>query len=158
MPEVERLQKYLLLIRRCVGWTAAEFGEKIGVTRQTINNLEGNKSAKYHLSKTQYLAIRKVLDDEIALSPDDTEMLQTILEILVDHPEKYPKTERETVCAKANMIVPSILAKSSTRIDVSKDWMKSLKAGVMGISVAALVLVAPVTTRIVMEMLKGNEK
>ena len=39
----DRLQQNLLLIRRCVGWTAIELGEKIGVTRQTINNLEANK-------------------------------------------------------------------------------------------------------------------
>ncbi len=36
MNEIERLQEYLLLVRRTVG----EFGKRIGVTRQTINNLE----------------------------------------------------------------------------------------------------------------------
>ena len=39
MDEIIRMQEYLLLIRRTVGWTAEEFGEKIGVTRQTINNI-----------------------------------------------------------------------------------------------------------------------
>ena len=38
MNEIERLQDKLLLIRRTVGWTAEEFGDRIGVTRQTINN------------------------------------------------------------------------------------------------------------------------
>lgn len=50
MNEIERLQEHLLLIRRAVGWTAEEFGERIGVTRQTINNLEarprGNGNVK----------------------------------------------------------------------------------------------------------------
>ena len=41
MNEIERMQKYLQLIRRAVGWSAEEFGERIGVTRQTINNIEG---------------------------------------------------------------------------------------------------------------------
>lgn len=40
MNEIERMQKYLLLIRRTVGWSAEEFCERIGVTRQTINNIE----------------------------------------------------------------------------------------------------------------------
>jgi transcriptional regulator with XRE-family HTH domain len=157
LPEIERLQQYLLLIRRCVGWTAAEFGDRIGVTRQTINNLESNNIEKYRMSKTQYLAIRKVLDDEISSSPGDTEMLQTILEILVDHPGNYNAEDRETVLAKANMVAPAILAKSSTREDVSKDWMKSLKAGLLGVSVAALVIVSPVAAKTIVKMLKGRK-
>lgn len=154
MKEIERLQQYLLLIRRCVGWTATEFGDRIGVTRQTINNLESNNTKKFRLSKTQYLAIRKVLEDEIVASPDDTEMLQTILEILVDHPDCYSAEDRETVLAKANMVAPSILAKASTREDVSKDWMKALKAGILGVSVAALVIVSPVTAKKVITLIK----
>ena len=54
--------KNLLLIRRAVGWTAEEFGEKIGVTRQTINNIE---SGRNKLTKTQYIAMRSVLDAEM---------------------------------------------------------------------------------------------
>ena len=156
LSEIERLQQYLLLIRRCVGWTAAEFGERIGVTRQTINNLESNNTEKFRMSKTQYLAIRKVLDDEISSSPDDTEMLQTILEILVDHPGNYSAEDRKTVLAKANMVAPAILAKSSTREDVSRDWMKSLKAGLLGVSVAALVIVSPTAAKTIVKMLKGR--
>lgn len=154
MNELERLQQYLLLIRRCVGWTATEFGDRIGVTRQTINNLESNNTQKYRLSKTQYLAIRKVLEDEIMSSPNDTEMLQTILEILVDHPDCYSAEDRKTVLTKANMVAPSILAKSSTREEVSRDWMKSLKAGILGVSVAALVIVSPVAAKAVIKLIK----
>ena len=157
MNEIEQLQKHLLLIRRCLGWTAAEFGEKIGVTRQTINNLESNKPEKYKLSKTQYLAIRKVLEDEITISPDDTKMLQTLLEILVDHPDNYSKEDREKVITKANMIAPSILAKSSSREEVSKDWMKALNSGILGISVAALALISLPIAKTVIEIIKTKE-
>ena len=155
LHEIERLQRYLLLIRRCVGWTAAEFGERIGVTRQTINNLESNNTEKYRMSKTQYLAIRWALAEEISSSPDDTEMLQTILEILVDHPSQYSDEDRETVLAKANMIAPAILAKSSTREDVSKDWMKSLNAGLLGATVGALVLISPVALKTIKKLFKA---
>ncbi len=59
MDEIACMQKHLLLIRRTVGWTAGEFGEKIGVTRQTINNIEAGRNK---LTKTQYIAMRSVLD------------------------------------------------------------------------------------------------
>ena len=44
MEEIKRLQDNLLLIRRAVGWTAEEFGNQIGVTRQTINNIESGRN------------------------------------------------------------------------------------------------------------------
>ena len=72
MEEIQRMQDNLLLIRRTVGWTAEEFGEQIGVTRQTINNIE---SGRNKLTKTQYIAMRSVLDVEIAKHPEETEML-----------------------------------------------------------------------------------
>ena len=59
MNEIERLQKYLLLVRRTVGWSAEEFGERIGVTRQTINNLEAGRNK---LTKTQYIAMRSAMN------------------------------------------------------------------------------------------------
>lgn len=37
------MQKHLLLIRRTVGWTAEEFGERIEVIRQTMNNIEAGR-------------------------------------------------------------------------------------------------------------------
>lgn len=138
MPEIERLQEFLLLIRRCVGWTAAEFGEQIGVTRQTINNLEANKPDKYKLSKTQYLAIRKVLDDEIKRSPKDTNMLEVLLETLVDHPERFSQEDRDLVVRKAKIVTPSILAKSSTREEVSADWMNNIAKGSLGATIFTL--------------------
>ena len=79
MEEIIRMQENLLLIRRTVGWTAEEFGEKIGVTRQTINNIE---SGRNKLTKTQYIAMRSVLDAEMIQKPEDTEMLKVLLDVL----------------------------------------------------------------------------
>ena len=93
MDEIKHLQKVLLLVRRSVGWTAEEFGERIGVTRQTINNL------------------------------DETEMLRFILDAFVDHPENYSKDDKEKILSKANLLAPAILAGTSSRKDVSKEWL-----------------------------------
>lgn len=101
MNEVERLQEYMLLIRRAVGWSAEEFGERIGVSRQTINNLEGKRNK---LTKAQYIAIRSSLDVEIRQHPEDTDMLRLILDVFVDHPENYDEDECEELLTKANMI------------------------------------------------------
>lgn len=124
MDEILRMQENLLLIRRTVGWTAEEFGDRIGVTRQTINNIEFGRNK---LSKTQYIAMRSVLDAEIAQHPDDTAMLRLLLDVLVDNPEKYSNIERNDILSKANLMAPAILAGSATRETVSKEWIRSVK-------------------------------
>lgn len=136
MQEIIRMQENLLLIRRTVGWTAEEFGDRIGVTRQTINNIEGGRNK---LTKTQYIAMRSVLDAEMIQAPEDTEMLKVLLDVLVDHPENYDIKQREELLAKANLMAPSILAGTTSRANVSKEWMKAVGvAGIAGIVGAAV--------------------
>lgn len=135
MEEITRLQDHLPLIRMAVGWTAEELGERIGVTRQTISNIENGRNK---LTKTQYIAIRSVLDAEMAQSPEeDSGMLRLLLEVLVDHPDDYSEEEYNKVLDDANMLVPSILAGTSSRRMVSKKMLKDI--GVLaGLSVSAL--------------------
>lgn len=73
--EIAKLQDNLLLIRKAGGWSAEEFGDMIGVTKQTISNLENKKTV---MSKTQYIAIRAVLDYEMAERPDDKVLISTV--------------------------------------------------------------------------------
>lgn len=120
MVEIDRMQKYLQLIRRTVGWSAEEFGERIGVTRQTINNIEAIPP-RSKLTKTQYIAMRSVLDVEIHQYPEDTAMLRLLLDVFVDHPENYDEEEKKTLFNKANMLTPSILAGTTTREVVSNE-------------------------------------
>ena len=71
---IESVQENLQLIREIGGWTIPEFGKLIGVSNQTIRNLENGKTEKnenYKMSKTQYLAIRTVLEDAIVLKEDN---------------------------------------------------------------------------------------
>lgn len=58
-PEIKKLQINLSSLRRLAGWTAADLGEKVGVTKQTISNLETGRT---EMTKMQYIAIRSVLD------------------------------------------------------------------------------------------------
>ena len=129
MLEIQRMQDNLLLIRRAIGWTASEFGEQIGVTRQTINNIE---SGRNKLTKIQYIAMRSVIDAEIVKHQEDTKMVKILLDMLIDHPENYSKADYNELLEKANLMSPSILAGAATRETVSKEWMKTAGAVVAG--------------------------
>ncbi len=135
--EIKRFQDNLLIIRKAVGWSEEELGNQIGVTRQTINNLETQKSK---LSKTQYIAMRAVLEKEIINSDEnskDTKMLVYLLETLIDNPEKYTIEDRKKIIEKANMLSPTIITKTNSRKDVSNDFVKIMEALGIVVGVAA---------------------
>lgn len=77
-----RFQENLEKIRKVAGWTSQELADEIGVTRQTISNLESGRSK---MTKTQYLALRTVLSFEII--QNDNRPLATIVKSLVDDME-----------------------------------------------------------------------
>lgn len=66
--QINRLQQNLSSIRKIAGWSAETLGNKIGVTKQTISNLENKKTP---MTFTQYIAIRAVLDAEIETNKDN---------------------------------------------------------------------------------------
>lgn len=84
MTDEEKLQKYLPLIRNAAGWTAEELGNKIGVTKQTISNLENQKT---RMSKTQYLALQMVISQKIATTVDDL-TLANIMKLVMNTDEE----------------------------------------------------------------------
>jgi len=102
--QIKRLQQNLASIRKIAGWTAEVLGYKIGVTKQTISNLENGKNP---MNFTQYIAIRSVLDDEIE-SNKENEILPKVVALLLDSgdeldEEKYSKVQdvASTVAASA---------------------------------------------------------
>ena len=104
--KIQLLQQNLRSIRQIAGWTAERLGEKIGVTKQTIGDLE---NIKRPMNLTQYLAIRSILVEEINSNPDNAAVLGKVIEILVDkgaelEEEKYfeIKDTVETVAASAS--------------------------------------------------------
>ena len=102
--KIKMLQQNLASIRKIAGWTTKQLGDKIGVTKQTISNLENNKSP---MNFTQYIAIRAVLDCEVEENPEN-ETLAKVIEILLDQAdelddENYNKLKNsiDTVAAAA---------------------------------------------------------
>lgn len=103
--DIERLQDNLYVIRRMAGWTAEDLGDRIGVTKQTIRNLEKrNNNAK--MSKTQYIAIRAVLDYEVKNNPDNP-ALAKVIEVLLDT-EEMPEEDYEQVREAATFASNSV--------------------------------------------------
>ena len=135
--EIERFEEHFQIIRKSAGWSADEFGERIGVTRQTINNIENKK---YKLTKSLYLLSRYVLEQEIETHPDETEMLKVILDVFVDHPDKYSQKTKDKIYQETNLLSPAIKTKNSNRKEVSKEW----KAILVGLSVIASSAIAAI--------------
>lgn len=78
--EIQRLQQNLSPIRKIAGWNAETLGNKIGVTKQTISNLENRKTT---MSFAQYIALRSVLDVEIA-GNNENDVLPKVVALLLD--------------------------------------------------------------------------
>ncbi len=75
--DVENMQNKIKLIRQTLGVSITDFAELLGVTRQTVYNIENNKKA---LTKTQYLAIRTIIDYLVKAQPERGNIVRVILE------------------------------------------------------------------------------
>ena len=91
--QINRLQENLSSIRKIAGWTAEVLGNKIGVTKQTISNLENNKTP---MNFTQYIAIRSVLDAEIEQNKEN-KVLPQVIAILLDSNDEVDNDEYEEI-------------------------------------------------------------
>lgn len=76
---IDFLQEHLPAIRKLFGWSATVLGNKIGVTKQTISNLENKKT---EMTKTQYIAVRAVMEYEIRNGNDSTYLLEIAAALL----------------------------------------------------------------------------
>lgn len=98
--QVQLLQENLAAIRKIAGWTAEQLADKIGVTKQTISNLETGKS---QMSLTQYIAIRTILDHEIETNKENT-VLPQVVTILLDKANELNKDDYERVKEVVNTV------------------------------------------------------
>ena len=83
--QITCLQKNLSAIRKIAGWTSEQLGEKIGVTKQTISNLENGKT---QMTLTQYIALRSIIDFEIQTNKGNL-VLPQVVEVLLNNYDEY---------------------------------------------------------------------
>ncbi len=95
-PEIRRFQRNLVTFRKLAGWTAEELGNKVGLTKQSVHNLEVNH---VRLSPGYYVSIRTTFENEA----DDRNsrgdiVLRKALDILLnqEETEEYIETEAES--------------------------------------------------------------
>lgn len=79
---IESLQISLRAVRQLLGLSAQELGELIGITRQTVNNLELGKS---QMSATQYIALCSVIDNYVAKKPELLIAIKAVLNINISN-------------------------------------------------------------------------
>ncbi|MBF4694932.1 helix-turn-helix transcriptional regulator [Fusibacter ferrireducens] len=91
--QIRALQDSLSVIRKIAGWTMEDLGEKIGVTKQTISNLENQKT---QMNLTQYIAIRAVFDFEIQNNKCN-EILPEIIALLLDKKHEYSEVDQKKI-------------------------------------------------------------
>lgn len=75
--DIKNMQSILRLLRQTLNISVTEFAEQLGVTRQTIYNIEKHKTT---LTKTQYLAIFTIVEDAIKKQPD----LRIVINAIID--------------------------------------------------------------------------
>lgn len=123
------LPKYLPVIRACLGWTSAELADRIGVSRTTISAFEKAGKENQEIDLMPYLAIRKVLDDEISDNPDETEVLAAVIGALVDQLDNPSIEEKMEICRKVAIMSKAIRKSPDDRKATSKAWSAFLIAG-----------------------------
>ena len=90
--EIQIMQENLCELRKIAGWTAEILAGKLGVTKQTISNLENQK---VKLSRMQYIAIRSVFECEVAISKDNTTLRKVMGVLFTAMPPVYQKRKNE---------------------------------------------------------------
>lgn len=86
--DIQKLQRNLPSLRKLAGWTSEDLGEKVGVTKQTISNLETGRTT---MTKIQYIAIRAVLDYQ----GQTNENLAKALHLVLDNNNESEETQHE---------------------------------------------------------------
>ena len=101
--EIRILQNNLKTIRTILNWTLEELADKIGVTKQTISNLENIKT---EMTKMQYIAIRTILDYEVATVEKDNGLAE-VLTLLFDDEKQLEEPISENKRSDAAKVIAS---------------------------------------------------
>lgn len=134
--EIKKLQNNLQAIRKIAGWTTEELGEQIGVTKQTISNLENHKTT---MTKTQYIALRTVIDYEIATNTENAALGQVVNALLNSDDDESDTSETKIIDKKEYVEAVKTITATATSKDKSK---KVISAGAMAAVCSTLMAMA----------------
>ena len=103
--QIQIMQDNLCDLRKIAGWTSESLAEKLGVTKQTISNLENQK---VKLSRIQYIAIRAVFECEMASNLNNTTLRKVMGVLFYSIPPIY--ADRKDEVRTAMLSIASIAA------------------------------------------------
>jgi DNA-binding XRE family transcriptional regulator len=118
---LERLQDNLPAIRKIAGWRAVDLGNLLGITKQSVSNLETRKSK---ITLMQYIAIRHMIDFQIAAHPENT-ALAHVVPLLLDSLYPDEKTYNEIKKAAEEMASAASGGVSDTVLSTLSDSLLS---------------------------------
>lgn len=98
--QIELLQENLQTIRKLAGWSIDDLGERIGVTKQTISNIENRRTT---MTLSHYIAIRAVLDYEMK-EQTENEVLSKSVALLLDEEANLNREDYEKIKESINTI------------------------------------------------------
>lgn len=150
---IDRMKKYLPILRKAAGWKAEDLGELIGVTRQTITSLEKNED--YKMTKTQYIALRAVFYREAQRT--ENKHLEYLIDLLI---LKDDFTEEET--KEINAAVDKVNEQTGRSVN-SAAVLAGMSAmlGMFGYALGGLPAAASLAlqgTKIASDKTKGSKK
>lgn len=90
--EMQIMQDNLCDLRKIAGWTAEVLAGKLGITKQTISNIENQK---VKISTIQYIAIRAVFECEIASNSSNTTLRKVMGVLFQAMPPVYSLRKEE---------------------------------------------------------------
>lgn len=157
--EIEKLQNNLQAIRRIAGWTTADLGDQIGVTKQTISNLENRKTK---MTKTQYIALRSVIDYEIATNTNNATLGQVVNVLLnsdddddISSPDETKAIEKKEYVDAIKTITATANAKEKTKKGLSEGALAAVGATLR--TMAANPLIIGLTTEWMSKIITGKK-
>lgn len=112
---ISTMQKYLIILRKIAGWTTEDLGKRIGVTKQTISNLENNKVS---MTKTQYLALRTIFEYEIRVVNDNAVLKRVMTVLFYDKVIYSIEKERQIYEALENIAAAASGGISGSRLSM----------------------------------------
>ena len=131
--QINLLQDNLQIIRRLAGWTVEELGNKIGVTKQTISNLE-NKKTK--MSFTQYIALRAVFECEIQENREN-EILSEAIRLLIDMRDELDDRIYKEICTSLTAVAMATTSETN-RHKLNELFLKMMSGSVSGFDVSLM--------------------
>ena len=131
--EIAELQSNLEMLRKLFGWTAEQLGNRLGVTKQTILNLEHGKPV---MSKIQYIAIRSVMEAEaMSREGEERENLLKVLSLVFNEDKTVTEEQREKALDAAKVISTATAAGAGTAATMS---VLAGSLGALGIGTIAI--------------------